>query len=230
MAGPDQGALAGRGQLRAAQADREQAITVLKAAYAQGRLTKDELEVRAGQVFASRTYAELAVLTADIPADIAADSPAASPAATASRAAASAAAGVPGTPARTLARAAGRSGVCILAAVALAEAAFLTGNFLLIVAASFALIAASGFFGYGILDAWQERRSGGRLPAGGRGRGQQRSPGRLPGDDAGPTGISPTRADQTRAESRARRPVRDRQPVRDGRIRRGCPSHVAGPA
>ena len=220
MTGPDQGALAGRGQLRAAQADREQAITVLKAAYAQGRLTKDELEVRAAQAFASRTYAELAVLTADIPAG----SPAASPAATASRAAASAAAGAPGTPARTMARAAGRSGVCVLAAVALAEAAFLTGNFLLIVAASFALIAASGFFGYGILDAWQERRSGGRLPAGGRGRGQQRSPGRLPGDDAGPTGISPTRADQTRAESRARRPVQD------GRIRRGCPSHVAGPA
>ena len=77
MTGPDEGGLAGCGHLRAAQADREQAITVLKAAYAQGRLTKDELEVRAGQAFASRTYAELAALTADIPAD----SPAASPAA-----------------------------------------------------------------------------------------------------------------------------------------------------
>ena len=68
MTGPDEGGLAGRGHLRAAQADREQAITVLKAAYAQGRLTKDELEARAGQAFASRTYAELAVLTADLPA------------------------------------------------------------------------------------------------------------------------------------------------------------------
>ena len=65
MTGPDEGGLAGRGHLRAAQADREQAITVLKAAYAQGRLTKDELEARAGQAFASRTYAELAALTAD---------------------------------------------------------------------------------------------------------------------------------------------------------------------
>ena len=64
MTGPDEGGLAARGHLRAAQADREQAITVLKAAYAQGRLTKDELEARAGQAFASRTYAELAALTA----------------------------------------------------------------------------------------------------------------------------------------------------------------------
>ena len=43
---------------------------MLKTAYAQGRLTKDELEARAGQAFASRTYAELAALTADIPADL----------------------------------------------------------------------------------------------------------------------------------------------------------------
>jgi len=225
MTGPDQGALTGRGQLRAAQADREQAITVLKAAYAQGRLTKHELEVRAGQAFASRTYAELAALTADIPAD----SPTANPATPASRAAASDAAGPPGTPttpARTMVKAAGRSGVCILAAVALAEAAFLTGNFLLIVAASFALIAASGFFGYGILDAWQERRSRGQLPAGRRGQGQQGSAGRLPGDHAAPTGISPTRADQTRAESRARRPPQAQRPPQARPIRRGCPSHA----
>ena len=55
--------------MRAAQADRERAVTVLKAAYAQGRLTKDELEARVGQAFESRTSAELAALTADIPAD-----------------------------------------------------------------------------------------------------------------------------------------------------------------
>ena len=89
MTGPDQGARAGRGHMRAAQADREQAITVLKAAYAQGRLTKDELEVRAGRAFASRTYAELAALTADIPAD----SPAVGPTAAGSDAAGSDAAG-----------------------------------------------------------------------------------------------------------------------------------------
>ena len=215
MTGPDEGGLAGRGHLRAAQADREQAITVLKAAYAQGRLTKDELEARAGQAFASRTYAELAALTADIPADLPAASPAAaSPAATESDAVWPR----PSTPARTMAKAARRSGVCLLVAVALVEGAYLAGNFLLIVAAFFALIAASGFFGYGILDAWQERRSHAQLPPGpGRrhqgseGRRHQGSEGRLPGDDAAPSGISPTRADGTRADSRARRPARDRR-------------------
>jgi hypothetical protein len=40
---------------------------VLKAAFVQGRLNKDELDVRVGQTLASRTYAELAVVTADIP-------------------------------------------------------------------------------------------------------------------------------------------------------------------
>jgi DUF1707 SHOCT-like domain len=202
MAGPDEGGLAGRGHLRAAHADREQAITVLKAAYAQGRLTKDELEARAGQAFASRTYAELAALTADIPADV----PTANPAATGSDAVWPR----PSTPARTMAKAARRSGVCLLVAVALVEGAYLAGNFLLIVAAFFALIAASGFFGYGILDAWQERRSRAQLPPG-PGRRHRGSEGHLPGEGAAPTGISPTRADGTRADSRARQPGRDRR-------------------
>jgi hypothetical protein len=213
MTGPDEGGLAGRGHLRAAQADREQAITVLKTAYAQGRLTKDELEARVGQAFASRTYAELGALTADIPADLPTASPAAaSPAATGSDAAWPR----PSTPARTMAKAARRSGVCLLVAIALVEGAYLAGNFLLIVAAFFALIAASGFFGYGILDAWQERRSHAQLPRG-LGRRHQGSEGRLPGDDAARTGVSPTRADGTRADSRARQPGRDRRhPSRRG--------------
>ena len=42
MTGPDERGLAARGHLREALADREQAITALKAAYAQGRLTKDD--------------------------------------------------------------------------------------------------------------------------------------------------------------------------------------------
>jgi hypothetical protein len=176
---------------------------VLKAAYAQGRLTKDELEARAGQAFASRTYAELSALTADLPA---ASPPAASPAATGSDAPWPR----PSTPARTMAKAARRSGICLLVAVALVEGAYLAGNFLLIVAAFFALIAASGFFGYGILDAWHERRPHAQLPPG-PGRRHQRSEGRLPGDDVASTGTSPTRADGTRAESRVRRPGRDRR-------------------
>jgi Domain of unknown function (DUF1707) len=56
-----------RGHLRASHADREQAIDALKAAFVQERLTKDEFDARIGQTLASRTYAELAAVTADIP-------------------------------------------------------------------------------------------------------------------------------------------------------------------
>jgi hypothetical protein len=57
----------GDGRLRASDTDREQVIGTLKAAFVQGRLTRDELDARAGQVYASRTYAELAEVTTDIP-------------------------------------------------------------------------------------------------------------------------------------------------------------------
>jgi hypothetical protein len=61
-------AAAGRGHLRASHTDRERVIDTLKAAFVQGRLTKDELDQRVGQAFASKTYAELAALSADLPA------------------------------------------------------------------------------------------------------------------------------------------------------------------
>jgi Domain of unknown function (DUF1707) len=54
------------GRFRASDADRERVIDILKVAFVQGRLTRDELDARAGQTFASRTYAELAAVTADI--------------------------------------------------------------------------------------------------------------------------------------------------------------------
>jgi Domain of unknown function (DUF1707) len=57
-----------RSRLRASHADREQVIDVVKAAFVQGRLAKDEFDQRIGRVFASRTYADLAYVTADIPA------------------------------------------------------------------------------------------------------------------------------------------------------------------
>jgi hypothetical protein len=73
-AGPGSGeapaAVVGRGHVRASHADREQVIAMLKAAFVQGRLTKDELDARAGQTFAARTYAELAAITADLPAGL----------------------------------------------------------------------------------------------------------------------------------------------------------------
>ena len=45
--GPGHGKAAGLGHLRASHADREQVIETLKAAFVQGRLTKDELDTRA---------------------------------------------------------------------------------------------------------------------------------------------------------------------------------------
>jgi len=56
--------------LRAARADRERVIDLLKAAFVQGRLAQDEFAARVGQALASRTYAELAAVTADIPAEL----------------------------------------------------------------------------------------------------------------------------------------------------------------
>ena len=66
--GDEKAAAAARGHLRASHADREQVIGTLKVAFVQGRLIKDELDLRVGQAFAARTYADLAALTADLPA------------------------------------------------------------------------------------------------------------------------------------------------------------------
>src|SRR3984957_3456817 len=66
-AGPEDGTAGARRQLRTSRADRERAIDVLKAAFVQGRLAKDEFDLRVGQVLTSRTYADLAALTADVP-------------------------------------------------------------------------------------------------------------------------------------------------------------------
>ena len=73
MAGPGDERAAeaeGRGHLRASYADREQVIDTLKAAFVQGMLAKDEFDLRVGQALASRTGAQLAALTADIPAGL----------------------------------------------------------------------------------------------------------------------------------------------------------------
>jgi hypothetical protein len=51
----------------ASTADRERALDVLKAGFAEGRLTKEEHDVRVGDVQAARTYGDLAALTGDLP-------------------------------------------------------------------------------------------------------------------------------------------------------------------
>lgn len=206
MAGPGDGiaAAAGRdrGQFRASRADREHVIELLKTAFVQDRLTKEELDTRVDQALASRTYAELAAVIGDLQAWPAAAGPTA--------------AGPPSTPARTLAKAALRSGMCILTAFAIVGVVALTNAqgsatiFLAFFSVVAGVIAASGFLGYGVVDAWQEHRLHRQLPprAGQDGRG-------LEGGRPGGTGRDPAqpgaRLDQTRVDLRAHRPGRDRR-------------------
>ncbi len=56
--------------MRASSADRERAVDVLKAGFAEGRLTQDEYNDRMGRAYSARTYGELATLTADLPAGV----------------------------------------------------------------------------------------------------------------------------------------------------------------
>jgi hypothetical protein len=57
----------GNAYLRASTADRERAVDVLQAGYAEGRLSKEEYDSRADQAFAARTVGDLARVTADLP-------------------------------------------------------------------------------------------------------------------------------------------------------------------
>ena len=73
MTGPEDeraAAVGGHGHLRTSRTDRERVIELLKAAFAQGRLAKDEFDLRVGQVLAMRTYADLQAATAGIPAGV----------------------------------------------------------------------------------------------------------------------------------------------------------------
>lgn len=55
------------GELRASHDDREAVVEQLRDAAAEGRIDLDELDSRLEQALKSRTHAELAVLTADLP-------------------------------------------------------------------------------------------------------------------------------------------------------------------
>jgi Domain of unknown function (DUF1707) len=59
--------MAGRGALRASDADREHVAERLRQAATEGRLLTDELEQRLEAVFSARTYAQLDVVLADLP-------------------------------------------------------------------------------------------------------------------------------------------------------------------
>jgi hypothetical protein len=196
MAGRNEWTSTGRGRLRAAHADRDRVVSALKAAFVQGRLDKDELDVRVGQALASRTYAELAALTADLPAG-----PANVPAGPV--AAGTAAAKPSRTPAQTLATASKRAVISLLLSVALLEATLLTGFGGYLPFSIFAFIGFQVLLGYGVVDAWNERRAARQLPvAGQRGPDGRDGGPELEGRPLGQTGLGPSGidADQNRAE------------------------------
>ena len=67
MAGAGDEIVAAGGYFLASDADRRRVVDTLRAAYAEGRLTEAEFGSRVAQTAGSRTYAQLATLTADIP-------------------------------------------------------------------------------------------------------------------------------------------------------------------
>jgi hypothetical protein len=153
MAGPrdeQAGALAGRSHLRASHADREQVIETLKAAFVQGRLAKDEFDLRVSKNFGSRTYAEIATLTADLPVELIRASP-------------------PAHPAPAQAQPVSKVlmwGACVIMVGAAGSilAALSTNTFLLLVAGVLGILIAAPVAGTLMLDWWRGNRSGGQSP------------------------------------------------------------------
>src|ERR1700745_1383175 len=60
-------AAGGRGQMRAADADRDRAVSFLATAYTEGRLSKDEYDTRLESALSARTYADLDQVVTDLP-------------------------------------------------------------------------------------------------------------------------------------------------------------------
>jgi hypothetical protein len=153
-------ASARHGYLRASHADREHVIDVLKDAFAQGRLTRDELDVRVGQTLASRTYADLTALTADLPAGQARPrGPARAPAAR--------------EPARPTVSIAAKLGACLAVGPAVLVGAYFTSNdllakwlFVFVIVYYLALMVA----GVVLLDSWHQKHCGEQPPAPRHGR------------------------------------------------------------
>lgn len=179
VTGPEDRGAAGRGHLRAADADREHVIDRLKTAFVQGRLAKDELDARAGQALTARTYAELAALTDDIPAG-----PPARP-------------HNQPKPPRPLRNAAiGSAGCLIVSLLALWFGAILNNEntgACIVLAVFLTVVVMPGIIGYGIVDAVSARRARRPLlPRPGQDaqapEGQRR--GRI-GDDPSPPGHRP---------------------------------------
>ena len=131
----------------------EQTIETLKAGFVQGRLTKDEFDLRVSQTLTSRTYADLATLTADLPARLPGARLWHEPA-------------PPQVPPVNKPLLWGAYAV-LVAAVGSMALAFPAGSLLLLTAGVLAVLIAAPVAGALTLDAWREDRSGGQLPQAG---------------------------------------------------------------
>jgi preprotein translocase subunit SecD len=152
MAGPeDEMAAAARDRLRTSRVDREQVIDTLKSAFVQGFLTKDEFDVRVGQTFTSRTYAELAALTADIRAGLMGAPPSRQPAR-------SSEAEVADSSQNKVVNA----GACAMLAVLVLNTAFFAGNFGVFLSVVAAIAVALFIAGARMIYSRHEKRSRGQ--------------------------------------------------------------------
>jgi DUF1707 SHOCT-like domain len=65
-------ATSGEPAVRASDAERDQAAEIVRVAYAEGRLTRAELDERTGAAYTAKTRADLSGLTSDLPSAISA--------------------------------------------------------------------------------------------------------------------------------------------------------------
>jgi hypothetical protein len=180
----------GHGRLRASHADREHVIDALKAAYVFGFVAKDEFDARVWQTLASRTYAELTLVTADLPAWLAAAQPPPGPARAKGN-----------TPAGTNVRRGDRAimATAIFAGLALVVSVFdpvhLAG--LLVLGAAGSAFVSLFLLRRQLRGSWRDKRPGGQLPS-------QRAVNTGPG--AGRRAASAASAEQLPHASKPRRP------------------------
>lgn len=123
---------AGRGRIRAADADRERVIEALKTSFAAGLMAREEFVTRVGRALESRTYAELVVLLADLRAGPARTPPPPEPLAR--------------RPRRPANRAAVAWAACAVIVLPAIGAAFLTfyGGFLVVLLLAFIAVVVTG--------------------------------------------------------------------------------------
>jgi Domain of unknown function (DUF1707) len=151
MAGAGNEMTPGFGHLRASHADREQVISTLKAAFVQGRLAKEEFDQRVSQTLRSRTYADLAAVTADLPARLIHAKQRREPA--------------PAQAAQPVNKPL-LWGMCAvtLAGVLAGVAAFPVNSLTLLAMGVIAILVGAPVAGTLILDSWRGHHTGGELP------------------------------------------------------------------